>query len=137
MYLKLSDVQKKLACLDIESIIGWLVGDRNIHGIVKIDEELLETFGLEEFKEFYEYVCGQDHIKDFAESNDILLDPSVSHVVYRRLKSTLKEFIWNPKMIEIFARCIHTVTKDGQVIPLDQSKNLEMANKTARKALVN
>ena len=38
-------------------------------------------------------------------------------------------------MIEIFARCIRIVTKDGQVIPLDQSKNLEMANKTAKESL--
>ena len=133
--LKVSDLQKKLVCLDIESIAACLVGERNVNGIVKIDEELLETFGLEEFKEFYEYICSQDHIKDFAESNDIFLDPSLSHVVYRRLKSTLKELIWNPKMIEIFERCIHIVTKDGKVTPLHQSKDLEMANKPTKEGL--
>ena len=116
--VKVSDVQRRLVCMDLDQLIGCITGERKSHNVVKIDEAKLEHLAQEEFKEFYEYVCTQDHVKQLAEQRELNLQPSLSHVTHRKLKETSKMLIWDPDFIDTLAKCLKVIKEDGTTMPL-------------------
>ncbi|MCP4801188.1 MAG: hypothetical protein GY893_14695 [bacterium] len=120
-----SRMQKKLTSMDLDSIIGHVTGKRNASGCVKIDEAALEHYGHDEFKEFFAYVCSQDHVQTLATSKDVILDPSLSHVIHRKLKVVLKELVWHPKYIDLLVDCLKVVREDGTTVLLQSYLNEE------------
>ncbi len=75
---EVSERQRLIVCMDFDSIVKLVVGERNQNGLVKINEGALESFGTEEFRLFYHHVCSQRHIRELAELKDLMLDPSLS-----------------------------------------------------------
>lgn len=113
-----SRMQKILISMDLDSIIGHVTGKRNASGCIKIDEAALEHYCHDEFKEFFAYVCSEDHVQNLATSKDIIIDPSLSHVIHRKLKVVLKELVWHPKHINLLVDCLKVVREDGTTILL-------------------
>eukprot|EP00112_Aurelia_sp_Birch-Aquarium-sp1_P025226 Seg8290.1 transcript_id=Seg8290.1/GoldUCD/mRNA.D3Y31 product="hypothetical protein" protein_id=Seg8290.1/GoldUCD/D3Y31 len=118
---KVSDMQHKLVCMDLDQLVGCITGERNRQSVVKIDEAKLEHFAQEEFKEFYEYVCTQDHVQKLAEQRELNLEPALSHVIHRKLKEALKMLIWDPNFIDTLAKCLNVIKKDGTTELLSRS----------------
>ena len=95
-----SDMCKYLTAFDLESLFCLFVGERT-NGKPSVSEVELEEFGAEFFKKFVEYVCSQKHVAAAVEEVFIEIDPRLSHVIYRRLKQTLKKILWDMKQIAV------------------------------------
>eukprot|EP00794_Sanderia_malayensis_P004468 gene4468-5062_t len=120
-----SRMQSQLRSMDLDTIIGHMTGDRNDKGCVKIDEAALEHYSHDEFKELFAYVCYQDHLQALALSKDMITDPSLSHVIHRKLKVFLKELVWHPKYIDVLVDCLKVVKEDGMAVLLRKYLNEE------------
>lgn len=92
-----TELQHILVSVDIDKIVENLCGKRGQKGIISIDENALEQFGSEDFRRFFAYVCSQKHVKQLTENEELMLQPGLSHVIHRRLKVALKDYVWNPK----------------------------------------
>ena len=92
-----SYLQSALVSLDLDTLFNLLCGKRSENGKVEIDEAALELFGVDKFREFYRFVCSQNHVRKLQESDDLLLNHALSHVVHRKLKMAMKEFLWQPQ----------------------------------------
>ena len=91
---KVSGIQHKLVCMDLDQLVGCMAGECNKQSVVRIDEAKLKHFAKEKFKDFYEYVCTQNHVQKLAELKELNLEPALAHVIHRKLKETLKMLIW-------------------------------------------
>ena len=126
---KVSGIQHKLVCMDLDQLVGCMAGERNKQSVVRIDEAKLEHFAKEEFKDFYEYVCTQNHVQKLAEHKELNLEPALAHVIHRKLKETLKMLIWDPNYIDILAECLKVIKKDGTMELLSTHFNDKNAGK--------
>lgn len=116
----LSRQQAVLVCIDIDSIVNLLVGERKSSGYpyLKNEVEFVE-YGKDGFQQFYAYVCSLSHVKQLAENHftELKLKDVYSDEILTKLKNTLKLILWTPKYVHILSRwlkCI-TVTDNGQV----------------------
>ena len=87
-----------LTCLDLESLVQLLCGERH-NGKIIIDEGNLEVFGEAGFKALLLYICKQDHIVSAINDGELEIDPGLSHVLHKKLKQSLKHIIWEKKEI--------------------------------------
>ena len=88
-----------LTCLDIDSIVGLLCGERLESGKVRLQygEGALELYGLKNFEKFFQYVCSLPLIKRLYESREdeeLLFDPALAATVFRKFKMALRRFLW-------------------------------------------
>eukprot|EP00794_Sanderia_malayensis_P004346 gene4346-4925_t len=115
---EVNQLQKVMLCMDLDSIVKLVVGERNKNGFVKINEGALESYGAEEFRLYYQHICSQRHIRELAELKDLMLDPSLSHVVHRALKNFLKDLFWNPNNLCLLMKCILVLSEKDQLVPI-------------------
>ncbi len=115
---EVSEMQRLMVCMDFDSIVKLVVGERNQNGLVKINEGALESFGTEEFGHFYHHVCSQRHIRELAELKDLMLDPSLSQVVYRALKNVLKDLFWNSRNLCLLMKRILVLSDKDQLLSI-------------------
>ncbi len=87
-----SDMCSSLQCLDLEQIVT-LCSDYRKNGKPIIEEVELEEYGRVGFHNFIEFVCAQDQIRAAIEDGMLEIDPGLSHVLHRKLKQVLKEFL--------------------------------------------
>ena len=79
-------------CLDLENILTLLCGKRR-HGQPCINEADLEEYGAEDFKSFISHVCSMEHVKLSIEDGTVVLNPRLSHILYRKLKQGIKDIL--------------------------------------------
>jgi hypothetical protein len=77
---------------------------RSATGVVKIDEAKLEEYGKEGFSHFFGHVCKMSHVQSLSCEDDEIFNPKLSHVVHRRLKTALKDFLWLKKFQALMIR---------------------------------
>ena len=94
----ISPMQNDLTSLDLDSIVSLQMGSRSANGIVRIDEAALECFKTEEFRRVFQFICSLRHAQRLA-LKDVTFAPTLSSAVYRKLKMTIKELVWNPKWL--------------------------------------
>ena len=59
---------------------------------------------------FFAHVTAQKHIR----AEDLIINPHLSHVVHRKLKSFLKDLIWHPDYGNVLAKCLHVMKENGE-----------------------
>ena len=117
----LSSLQHTLTCIDIDSLINLLIGQRNTCGYpsLKREDDFVEN-GKKEFKKFYTYACSLNHVKELAENHftQLKLRPVYSDEVLTKLKNTLKIILWTPQYMRTLSRWFSflTVGDKGKVI---------------------
>ena len=123
-----TELQHILVSLDIDKIVGHLCGKRGKNGIISIDENALEQLGSEEFRRLFGYVCSQKHVEQLTESAELMLQPGLGHVVHRRLKVALKDYIWNLKYQKDIAEWFQVLNANGKVVSgLPTAENTELS----------
>jgi hypothetical protein len=88
-----------LTCLDLDNIVKLLCGKRLKTGKIKLElgEGELEKYGVENFTNFFTYVCSQPHIqclKDAEGNEESLFDPALANTVFHKFKQGLRRFLW-------------------------------------------
>lgn len=117
----LSSLQSTLTCMDIDSILNLLVGNRNQNGFPSLTrEDEFVKYGKEEFSKFYAYMCSLPHVKELAENHctELKLREVYCDEILSKLKNTLKVILWTPRYVEILSRWLLfiDVAKNGQVM---------------------
>ena len=87
-----------LTCLDLDNIMKLLCGKRLKTGKIKLElgEGELEKYGVENFCNFFKYVCSQHHIqrlKDAEDNEESLFDPALANIVFHKFKQGLRQFL--------------------------------------------
>ena len=104
---------KSLTCMDMDSLINLLIGQRNTCGYpsLKREDDFVES-GKEEFKKFYTYVCSLNHVKELTENHftQLKLRPVYSDEVLTKLKNTLKIILWTPQYMRTLSRWFSFLT---------------------------
>ena len=116
----ISPMQNDLTSLDLDSIVSLQVGSRSANGIVRIDEAALECFKTEEFRRVFQFICSLPHVQRLALKEDVTFAPALSSAVYRKLKMTIKELVWNPKYIDVFAKFVKVVKSANNVVKVGE-----------------
>ena len=112
-----SPMQNDLTSLDLDSIVSLQVGSRSANnGIVRIDEAGLECFKTEEFQRVFQFICSLRHVQRLALKEDVTFVPALSSVVYRKLKTTIKELVWNPNYIDVLAKFVRVVKSTNNIV---------------------
>ena len=88
-----SRMQKEFTPMGFDSIIVHMKGNRKATCPVKVDDTALEHYGHDECKEFFAYEFIQDHMQTLSTAKYIVLEPSLSDVIHRKLKVVLKELV--------------------------------------------
>lgn len=116
----LSTLQHTLSCIDIDSLIELLVGERKSSGYPSLsrEDEFVEC-GRDDFKKFYTYICSLNHVRELAENHftELKLRPVYCDEVLAKLKNVLKVVMWTPRHVHILSgwlTCV-TVGAKGQV----------------------
>lgn len=104
-----------LKCFDLEEIFVLLCGERQ-RGKPVIKEIELEQFGNENFRKFMAHVCSLNHIRSAIQDGTLEMEPALSHVIYRKLKQTLKYLLWERK--DVILHWFQLVTKKNDLKPL-------------------
>ena len=94
-----NELMSALTCLDLDTIFSLLCGTRLVNGKVELaaGEESLEKYCQEQFNKFFAYICSLDHIQKLRREHketDLLFDAVFAHVVFHKIKQTLKTFLW-------------------------------------------
>ncbi len=84
---------------------------------------------------FFSYICSQEHVKELVESKEMTLYLSASHVVYRRLKTTLRTSVWERKFLEVLVNCFTVIRNDGKTAPLKSIEKISEKMKEANEGL--
>ena len=88
-----------LTCLDMDTLISLMCGERLPNGRVKLvaGDAVLEMHGKEEFEEIFGYVCSLPHVQHLTENSSSTLKfyPAFSSAIFHRLKQALKLRLWN------------------------------------------
>ena len=76
-----------------------LCGKRLKTGKIKLElgEGELGKYGVENFSNFFKYVCSQPHIqclKDAEGNEESLFDPALANIVFYKFKQGLRQFLW-------------------------------------------
>ena len=87
-----------LTCLDLDNITKLLCGKRLKTGKIKLDlgEGELEKYGVDNFCNFFTYVCSLPHIqrlKDAEGNEESLFDPALANTVFHKFKQGLRQFL--------------------------------------------
>ena len=84
-------------CLDLHSLVSMLCGLRAEAEQNPYDLVLLCLYGLEEFKEIYNYVSSIPHLT----SRNLSFHPALAQQQYDKIKSTVASIIWGDNFQEI------------------------------------
>ena len=63
---------------------------------------------MEKFSNFFDHVCKMPHVQRMSEDG-LIFNPKLSHVVHRRLKTALKDFIWLQQFRDVMSRWFSVV----------------------------
>ena len=76
-----------------------------------------ETFGAADFETIFSYVCGLQHVQDFAKENpELNLLPHDHEIVFRRFKAVLRDFFWGKE----FSHLLMYVFQDEMFAPVKE-----------------
>ena len=90
------EMQHVLACLDLDTLISLMCGEKLAGGKVKLalGQGPLEFHGVDDFSKFYSYVCSLPHVKQLAQEEDTFLDSAFASTVFHHIKQALKAYLW-------------------------------------------
>eukprot|EP00794_Sanderia_malayensis_P014633 gene14633-16151_t len=129
-----------LASLDLDTIFGYLCGERLKNGKIKLflGEAELQRYGKDDFDKFFAYVCSSDHIKKFCfkedereiqedetgnTESDILFHPEFATNHLHRIKQAVKRFLWHRNCAAKWFALPETTT--GNLVKLELSQYSE------------
>ena len=73
-----------------------------------------------EFQKVFEFVCSLRHVQSLALKEDVNFVPALSGIVYCKLKTTIKELLWNPKYIDVLANFVRVMKSANNVIKVGE-----------------
>ena len=78
------EMQHVLACLDLDTLISLMCGEKLASGKVKLalGQGPLEFHRVDDFRKFYSYVCSLPHVKQLAQEEDTFLDSAFASTVF-------------------------------------------------------
>ena len=106
-------MQNNLTCPDLDCIISMLVGRRTTSGIIQIDEAALENYGSEEFERVFAFICSLKHVQLLSVSEDVSFVAALSHVIHRKIKTAMKELVWQPQHVDVLGKFAKVVDSKG------------------------
>ena len=74
---------------------------------------MLENHGSEEFERVFAFICSLKHVQLFSASEDVSFVAALSHVINRKIKTSMKELVWQPQHVDVLGKFAKVVDSKG------------------------